>query len=75
MKSSTKRRIEARFNELLIKECRGTATPQEVAKLERYQKLRGSEQDWNERHRSARMDWDIRKLKKLLGGVNHRTPK
>lgn len=71
MKPSIKRRIEKRFHELLIKECRGEATPQEITKLNRYDKLRGSEQDWNERRHRARMDWQIRGMKKLTGKFDH----
>lgn len=67
MNPSTKRRINRRFNELLVKECTGTATPEEISKLERYQKLRCGDQDHWERKQIARLDWETRQMKKLLG--------
>lgn len=69
----TKNLIETRFHELLVKDCRGQATPAEKAKLDRYERLRNGEMNHSERRQCAAIDHQIHEMKRLLGKVEHMT--
>jgi len=74
MKSTTRKKILKRFNELAIKECKGTITAAEREKLERYDRLRDSfhpEHLREERSIIQKNDWELRWLLKKIAHFTH----
>lgn len=68
MDERTKKLINHRFNELLIKDCQGTATPMDLHKLDRYQALRLSDLPPVPRQLMIRA-WEDRKLLKHIKSI------
>lgn len=70
MRKQVKKAMLERWYQLVLKECDGTITPKESAKLDRYQALR-SKIIGAETPMDARYEWKLRKLKKQLGAAVH----
>lgn len=73
--SLARARVERRFGELVVKHALGTATPEEEAKLERYQRLRreldGTAYSTPEQ---ARREWADNKMLKTLKRLTRKGP-
>jgi hypothetical protein len=61
--------IHKRFKELAIKHALATATPIEMAKLDRLEKLRRQPLSATEIHRENESIWQLRTLRKKLGAA------
>lgn len=64
--------LEKRFHDLLCKVCNGTATENEKKKFEILEKKRNKSDEWESRQ-TAKLEYSIREMKKLLGKVKHIT--
>lgn len=68
--NARQKRIEKRFRELVVKHAIGTATAEEIAKLERYQALRPHRvAPPGEIHHREVSDWNLRRAMKKLGAL------
>ena len=65
-------KLEKRFHELLVLDCCGRATPTEKRKLAILQKKREEPSDY-ERRQIPRLEYQTRKIQKLMGKIEYRS--
>lgn len=59
------RKFEKKFHDLLVKHCKGRATPEEEAAFEEMSAIRNAPTEW-EKQEMARMDEEVQKLKSFF---------